>query len=282
MLLSSGISVLANGDIQKTRNPVVIDGKLDEPCWKNAAVVPVHFRYSGKRAMSEEPRMFARYAWDERYFYIGYEVFDRNLTTVSRGPKQGPPGNQRMGGEWGHPTVKVDVVEFFITFGDARFFWEIHHNAANEFNDIWCSVLKPSWFAAKSSLALGDILFAHEEYVKDDGEFTLKTAVQLLPRRDGKPSTVNDPSDEDTGYSGEIRLPLAGIGVPVRARVFRPGADGKPEANGWNLSKQKARILAVYQNGDLQEHYHHSSSTRPPGNWFHKTVRYFPEYRFVP
>ena len=43
------------------------------------------------------------------------------------------------------------------------------------------------------------------------------------------------------------------------------------------MAGQEIRILAVVQNGDLKQRYHHSSPTKP-GDWFHKGAEHYPRY----
>ena len=142
--------------------------------------------------------MNVRYTWDDNYLYIGYETFDKNLVALGTGEKEGPKDNQREGAVIGHAKEKVDVVEFFISFGDTRFFWEIHHNALNHFNDIWCVVADEKWPISKSTRNRFGIYFGTRDIIEDDADAgaTLKTAVKMKPKADGKPSTVNDPSDD--------------------------------------------------------------------------------------
>ena len=66
-------------------------------------------------------------------------------------------------------------------------------------------------------------------------------AVALLPRADGGLSTINDPSDEDTGYCGEIRLPWSGLGLPAERRR----AD-----DSYDLAGLELPILAAALHGD--------------------------------
>jgi hypothetical protein len=40
-------------------------------------------------------------------------------------------------------------------------------------------------------------------------------------------------------------------------------------------------ILAVFQDGDLPDRYHHSSPTKP-GGWFHKGADQWPRYILEP
>jgi len=121
------------------------------------------------------------------------------------------------------------VVEVLSPFGDPQIFWEIHHNALNQFNDILITVVDLDRPAAKSRLFYDGIRFNWREVIEDDAETgcTRKMAVRLKPKADGKPSTVNDASDEDTGYIGEIRLPWYGLGAPKdrgTTRIVEEGA----------------------------------------------------------
>jgi Carbohydrate family 9 binding domain-like len=273
--------------IKKASGPITIDGVLDEPAWKVAKPIEVKYIWNDKQIgkVSQEPRMTARYTWDDNYLYIAYETFDKNLVALGSGEKKGPKDNQRDGAAISHATEKVDVVEFFISFGDTHFFWEIHHNALNQFNDIWCVVVDDKWPISKSTMNRFGIYFGTREIIQDDTEagYTLKTAVKLKPKADGKPSTVNDSSDVDTGYIGEIRLPWYGLGAPMSCETGKtvegkkPGDPKRTIHLPWKMAGQEMLILAVFQDGDLMDHYHHSSPTKG-GGWFHKGAEHYPRY----
>ena len=275
--------------IYKTSQPIQIDGVLDDPAWKEARVVEADYVWGQVGRKSAEPRMRVRYTWDDHYLYVGYETFDKNLVALGTGQREGPPGNMREGCLISHPTEKVDVVEFFVSFGDPRFFWELHHNAANQFNDIWCVVVDDSWPIRGSCLNRFGIEFHTHEFVQDDavGGHTLAMAVRLKPKTDGKPSTINDSSDVDTGYTAELRLPWLGLGAPVDRETLVPSqSDGSKKKSSfehgpWKMAGQEMMILAVTQDGDLPEHYHHSSPTKP-GGWFHKGAEHWPRYVLLP
>lgn len=271
--------------IYKAEEPIKIDGVLDDPAWKTATPIDVVYVWGKVGEKSKEPRMIARYTWDDHYLYIGYETFDKNLVALGTGEKKGPKDNQREVCMISHPTEKVDVVEFFVSLGDPRFFWELHHNAANHFSDIFCIVSDDAWPIGKSTLFRFGIHFGTQNYLVDDadGGRTLARAVKLKPRADGKPSTVNDPSDEDTGYTGELRLPWIGLGAPLTSETMVPVEPTKPgekkrNVHGpWKMAGQQLMILAVVQNADTKEHYFHSSPTKP-GGWFHKGSEHWPKY----
>jgi cellulose/xylan binding protein with CBM9 domain len=296
VLLASGLSRVSVGaeepppatPVAKTEQPIKIDGVLDEPAWQTATPIRVNYVWGKVGQANPQPTMVVKYTWDDNYFYIGYETFDANLVALPTDQVQGPPKNQRSGASIADPKEKVDVTEFFISFGDERFFWELHHNAANQFNDIWIAVMDDAWPIAKQRIARFGIYFGDREIVDDDTEagFTLETAARPKPKADGSPSTINDSSDTDTGYTAELRLPWLGLGAPFERETqvkAPPAVAGEPERTihgPWKMEGQELRVLAVFQNGDLEDHYHHSSPTFP-GSWFHKGATHYPRYRLV-
>lgn len=275
------------GIITKAKVPVVIDGALDDAVWKEAQPVRVDYVKGKVGVLSQEPRMVTRYAWDDRYLYIGYETFDKNLIALSEPGSDGPLDNQRQNCSIWHtdPAVKVDVVEFFISFGNQNFIWEVHHNALNHFNDVLCMVNLPGWDKEKPAIARFDIYFAAREFIQDEGKYKLAVAARLKPKADGLLSTPNDESDTDAGYVGEIRLPWYGVGAPLKTQttiVHEPKEEGQPrttEPGPWQMAAQEIRLLAVFQDGDIADRYHHSGATFNPG-WFHQCVKDYPWYRF--
>lgn len=274
--------------LPKAEQPIKIDGDLDDPAWKDAPVIDVNYIWGKVGERSPTPRMKVRYTWNDNYLYIGYETFDKNLLARGTGEKEGPKANQREGAVFG--TDQLDVVEFFIFFGDTRFFWEVHHNAQNQFNDIWCVVVDDTWPISKSSINRFGIQFHNREFIQDDTEagHTLSMAVKMKPKADGKASTVNDSSDEDTGYIGEIRLPWLGLGAPLKSETMMqiPTDDPKKKKTvhgPWKMAGQEIMILAVVQDGDVKDHggYFHSSPTKPGGG-FHKDSHLWPRYLLEP
>lgn len=260
--------------IVKAKGPIIIDGRIDEADWKRAKPVAVNYVWGEQGVISKEPRMTVRYLWDDAYLYIGYEVFDSNLVAKGNGAMDGPPNNRRPGCEiW--PQKPVDIVEFHFVFEDRNFFWDVEHNAANQFNDGLCLVGLPAWRNTRiafASFAQTGIYWAWGEHIQDEGDRTLATAVALRPRKDGKPSTVNDAGDVDAGYTAELRLPWFGIGAPAAART------GVPEKPGpWKMAGREISILAVYQDGDAVERYF-TSSPEMSLEFFNQQTEAFPRY----
>ncbi len=272
-----------------TATDMTIDGKLDEACWQKAKPAKGDYIHGKKAELSESPRAAVRYAWDQDYLYIGYETFDKNLTAKATGAKQGPKGNQRPGCEiWGPKGDRPDVVEFFFSVDDAQYMWEFHHNANNEFNDVWCVLIPEDRPFRKSIETPWGIRFCHNEYLLDDGDKTVKMAVHLKLKADGKPSTVNQADDTDTGYTAEIRVPWRSLGVPKNWGLWvdEKGEPCSSHYRGekrwlWRPAGKSIRILAVVQDSDVRKpRYHHSSPTMP-GGWFHKSFQHWPEYKLA-
>lgn len=249
--------------------PPVVDGRLDDACWAASVGVPIDQPNSKKHPRSDVPPAIARYAWDEHYFYIGYETFDRNLVAFGTGEFQGPPGQQREGCVIYQKDVPVDVVEFFISLGDQHFFWELHHNALNQFNDVWCVVTDPEWPIHHAAMNPYGILFHHQEFLEDDAAHSVRTAVWLKPKEDGTASTVGG-EDVDSGYCGELRIPWRSLGV-ARDRAV------KKSAGSWDLDGLVVAAVAVVQDGDLDHRYHRSGSFGT-SSWFHLDMPAWPRY----
>lgn len=274
--------------IYKTDTPVSIDGMLDDPCWTQAVPICVDYLYGQRGKLASSPRMVVKYAWDEHYLYIAYETFGRNLRAKNEKTVKGPPANQRPIAMNFDPNGKLDVTEFFISFGDCHLFWELHHNALNGFNDIWINAPAEDWPFSHSDMTNGANLYMiPEAYVKDDGADTLKMAVRLKPKADGTPSTINDANDVDTGYTAEIRLPWRGIGAPREWRLwFLREAPWQKEPERmpgpWAyIAGGEVAILAVCQSGDMEQRYTHSSPIAEFRSFFHKQAAEFPRYTLI-
>ncbi|MCX5659895.1 MAG: hypothetical protein NTW19_09260 [Planctomycetota bacterium] len=266
------------GFIDRAAVAPVIDGQLDDACWKSAPVIDANFRFDGQSLRDPQPRLRVRYAWDEHYLYLAYDVTDANLVALPDGSPQGPADNRRQTPlAWG-PEKKLDLVEFFVTmegYDNPVVAWEIHHDAANHFGDIWTIVPPEDSLLRRSSMIpfWGKHFMAVEEYVQDDGPFRVASAVRLKPKADGAPSTVNDPRDTDTGYTAELRLPWRGLGAPTTWRVgaTTPGLSGdeigKPIA--FDMRRHRIRLFAAMLDGDGPNPiYFHSSPTMPKKTLF--------------
>ncbi len=295
--LAVGGCAVQGPDIVKTDQPVRVDGVLDEPCWSEAAAVPVDTLHGeqGKGRAADSPRMVVKYAWDEHYLYIGYETFDANLQAANADELEGPAGNRRAAAVNWQPDAKLDVVEFFVSFERDDIFWEIHQNALNGFTDVCVFYTHADW-PKDLSMTNSGIYFARRQHIEDvkemdashksHGPYTVKTAVAVKPRADGERSTINDDSDEDAGYIGEIRLPWGGVGAPNDWRIwYEKDVPGQADPYRWpgpwsRVDGRTIRLLAVCQNADHEVKYSHAGPRHIP-SWFHKAYAAWPRYRLV-
>ena len=276
-------------ELQKIDHGLTIDGDLSKPEWQAAQKHLGDYSNAKAGALSATPRMSMRFLWDDHYLYIGYEFFTPDIQAAAQNRKQGPEDNLRETSANWLKDRKIDIAEFFVTFSDPHFFWELHHNGLNQFNDIWITVPEPTWKLNQQAMVPYGIRFAANEYLDDEGEYKFAMATKLLPKADGKPSTPNDPSDVDTGYSAELRIPFWGLGANrSRMTKIKVPATKKEEQDTylpgpWKMTGEEIQILAVYQAAALADNdrYYHSSPTKPPGGWFHQMWPHWPKFKFV-
>ena len=150
---------------------IQIDGKLDEPAWKDARWTEDFVDIEGSKKPLPKLRTRAKMLWDKEYFYIAAELMEPHL--------QGT-------------LTQHDAV----IFQDNDFEVFIDPNSDNhQYFELELNTLNTTWD-----------LFLPRPYkdggsAEDNWEFTgLKTGVHL----DG---TVNDPTDQDKSWSVEIAIP---------------------------------------------------------------------------
>jgi len=155
----------------RAAEPIIVDGKLDDAAWANAPWSDDFLDIEGDTRPRPRFRTRAKMTWDDDYFYVAAQLDEPHV--------------------WATITQRDAVIfqdndfEVFIDpNGDTREYYEFEINALNT----------------------GWDLFLPKKY-KDGGKAVdswniegLKTAVAI----DG---TLNDPSDEDHGWSVEIALP---------------------------------------------------------------------------
>jgi hypothetical protein len=145
----------------------------------------------------------------------------------------------------------------------------MHHSAGNHLNNHWCAIPPRSELQKRPKTQLQDIKFDRDRYVPGDNQFTVARAVYLWPKADGKPSTVNDSSDIDAGYTGEIRFPWSGLGI---------AADRRKKDGGYRLTGMELQVLAAVLNGNDGEARYWSSGELPK-QMFHFSMSRWPRYQ---
>ena len=70
---------LPKAQIPKANGPIVIDGKLDDPAWQNAATLSPFILYHGKSAAKQQTNVKA--TWTPDYLYLAFESLDKDIHT---------------------------------------------------------------------------------------------------------------------------------------------------------------------------------------------------------
>jgi hypothetical protein len=242
--------------IAHTDNGPVIDGLLTDACWETARPLRVMHPHDHQRRPPAQPPMIARAVWDADYLYLAYEVTDTSLVALGTGRESGPPNNRRpQAVEWA-PEKNLDLVEFFIA-DNPRFFWEIHHNAANHLNTLWIELPTAAQLKTIPKPGYTHIKFHRERFLPDAGTRTVQRATRLQPR-----TTLNRPADRDTGFTGELRLPWNSL-FPNQPAP-KPG--------------RQFSLLAVCLNGNGGKTVYHSNGKDLPALMFHYSVAQWPVF----
>lgn len=172
----------------RTEKPPKIDGRLDEPAWRQAAWTADFVDIEGGRRPRPRLRTRAKMLWDSQYFYLAAELEEPHV--------------------WGTLTKHDSVIfndndfEFFIDpDGDNHEYYEFEINALNT---VWD-------------------LFLPRPY-KDGGRADNGWDVPGMITAVHVNGTLNDPSDRDAGWTVEIAIPWAAL--CEFARRAAPPRDG--------------------------------------------------------
>ncbi len=67
-------------DCHRTKTPIRIDGKLDDPAWKRAKWTSDFVDIEGAAKPTPRFRTRAKMLWDDKYLYIAAELEEPNVT----------------------------------------------------------------------------------------------------------------------------------------------------------------------------------------------------------
>ena len=253
--------------ISQTVSTPIIDGRLNDPCWKQVKPIPVIYPHGGSGKTPDPVPMTTWMTWDKHYLYLAYEVNDTDLVALGTGRKTGPPKNLRPQSVEYAPEKNLDLAEFFISLGSNQFFWEIHHNASNYLNTLWIEIPSSDQLAKIEKPVYRHVTFHRDHYLPDRGTHTLKRAVHLKKKANNQPSTLNRSTDRDTGYTGELRLPWTGLLFNQSKKKVSP--------------QLKLSLLAVNLNGLNGKAIYHSSGQALPNLMYHFSISKWPKFKLV-
>ncbi|HUT07368.1 MAG TPA: carbohydrate-binding family 9-like protein [Candidatus Latescibacteria bacterium] len=174
---------------RRAGSPVRIDGRLDDPAWRDADWTEVFGDIEGKLKPAPRLRTRVQMLWDERYLYIGAYLEEPHV--------------------WATLTERDSIIfedndfEVFIDpDGDTHDYYELEMNALNT---VWDLLLIRPYRDGGPAVHSWDIQ-------------GLRTAVHVL-------GTLNDPSDRDKAWTLEIALPFAVLkeGIPGKPERPAPG-----------------------------------------------------------
>jgi len=170
-----------------TTQPPVVDGKLDDACWKQAWTSTGLYEYDSTVRL-DTPAMTWRAAWDGQNLYFGYECADARMDA---------PIMARDGPVWNYDCVEV----FLLPELRLGVYWEIVVSPTGMLFDALQSKRFDAWGT------FGRV----EENVQG-----LQYAAQCR-------GTPNDRSDRDTGYTVEIAVPWRELPTYMRGNPPRNG-----------------------------------------------------------
>jgi hypothetical protein len=85
-------------EVHRTRQPIVVDGKLDDAAWKSAGII--EFRFPWDQQTGAKQKTTARLLWNDEFLFVGYDCQDADITAHYT--------------ERDDPTYKDDAVELFL------------------------------------------------------------------------------------------------------------------------------------------------------------------------
>ena len=178
----------------QTEETIIIDGKIDNAAWQNAQWTDYFVDIEGDLKPTPNYQTRVKMLWDDEYFYFAAQMEEPHV--------------------WGKLKERDSVIfydddfEIFIDpQGDTHLYYEFEMNALNT---VWDLLLnKPYRDFGNKAIDSWDIQ-------------NLQTAVYV----DG---TINDPDDEDLGWSLEVAIPW---------KVLEECADSCPPVNGdqWRVN----------------------------------------------
>lgn len=184
---------------------VEIDGRLDDDAWAKAAWTAPFVDIEGRKRPDPRFRTRAKMLWDDRYLYIGAELEEPHV--------------------WGTLTEHDAVI-----FQDNDFEVFIDPDGDNhEYYEIEINALNTEWD-----------LFLPRPY-RDGGPAVNAWEIPGLGTAVHVDGTLNDPTDEDRGWSVEIAIPWDVLGEHAN----RPAPPGDGDRWRVNFSRVEWRHEVV-------------------------------------
>jgi hypothetical protein len=189
--------------IPKLTATLKMDGELNEPVWKKAAVLEPFYRNDGSGVEREHTTV--RLWYDDAALYLGWTCTDTDIQATF---------TNRDSRFW-----EEEVVEFFVTPKPLDHYFEIQWNPLGGVFDAIIQNVMDDKSISKS--------------FQGDWNFTAKSMTRAVKVK----GTVNDSSDKDEYWQVEVRLPFADLGekAPNPGTVWR--------ANFYRFNREKGKSV---------------------------------------
>jgi hypothetical protein len=185
-------------EAMQSLQPVVVDGKLDDPVWATATAYPLCAvpKSDGRRPAIQEAGS-ARFAWDDRYFYVALDFIDSDV--VAECDADGAY-HYRFG----------DVGEVFLKPADRPWYWECYVTPKARQTTFF--------YPSRGRLSLPS---------------TLRVENQLIVGAQIQ-GTLNAYRDRDHGWTAEMAIPI--VMLKAQGDAFGPGSRWTVQVGRYNYS----------------------------------------------
>lgn len=199
-------------------DPIEIDGRLGEPAWAQAPLIPLRFDAQGRPV--SPVRANARFLWNGDDLYVAITAQDRDITSTLSGR------DSRL---W-----EEDVLEVFIKpLESSSVYYEFEFSPTNQIFDAY-------WIKRGGPL---------------DQATPWNSQLRVAVEVDG---TLNRPEDDDRGWTVELAIPLsdlhhAGNSPPRPGAVWKAAACRYDYDQRWKHPKNTA-TAPVSDRGGFHEY----------------------------
>jgi len=181
-----------------TAEPVIVDGDLDEPVWKEAKVYKMCLPVDRAANSQLEETGEVRLAWDKEYFYVGVKFNDSDIVAEGTADQL---HHYRFG----------DVCELFLKPADKTWYWELYVTPQGKKTTFF--------FPSQGRKGLPSCF---EDYRSD-----LEVGAQCE-------GTLNNWQDRDGRWTAEMAMPIKDL--TARGEKFGPGGDWRILIARYNYS----------------------------------------------
>ena len=184
--------------------PPNIDGKFDDPAWKQAAPLTRFYEYR-QYGVRVDDTVVARLVWDKDNLYLAMQIKDEDLYCTYK-------ENEKV-------LCRADVAELFVRPRDGRFdIYEFEFNMWNAIWDIHFVSLGGGGTARFDAFDSGAVVRATHE------------------------GTINDWTDRDKGWRVEVAIPMKAF-KDVVPDGPKPGDRWRFNVAGYDFSAHRERRL---------------------------------------